>query len=403
MKRLRIEKWSGQLLKPRTASSRTRSRPCCQATNSPFSCSRTYSSSSAAQQNPPSDDLILENDEPLEALESSLPRSWPSPPPQAALSSAKLAALHARLDLPKKLPLQTMARTLVDPSADPNAHFNNASLATLGGSIMSYHVSEWLLCTYPRLPMTVLFAAAYAYNGPKTLQLVAREWGVETAAAPGAEVDPGLLQFSKLAPGTRLANREGGSVRPDAKSYFRKGISSSVVYDDEFGDTIPKDSEANAPLPTEDAYANFVKAVVGSIYLHAGREAAKSFVKAHILSRYLDISRLFQFKEPVRELSRLCAREGFEYPVARILSETGRLSRHPVFVVGIFSGPDKLGEGQGPSLQEARTRACVMALKSWYLYSPGNNVRVPSDMEGGAAETQAPWEPVHIDIGEVIH
>ena len=39
------------------------------------------------------------------------------------------------------------------------------------------------------------------------------------------------------------------------------------------------------------------------------------------------------------------------------------------------------------------------ALKAWYVYSPGNKVRVPSDMmeEGAPA-----WTPPHIDIGEII-
>lgn len=260
---------------------------------------------------------------------------------------------------------------------------------------MSYHVSEWLLTTYPRLPMTVLFAAQYAYAGPRTLQLVGREWGVETAAAPGPEVDPGYLQFAKLQPGQSVVSNHGGaSIRPDKHSYFRRGISSRVVYDDEFGDTIPKGHEQAAPLPTEHAYANFVKAVVGAVYLHSGSAAAKTFVKSHILARYLQMPTLFQFREPVRELARLCAREGFEYPTARILSETGRRSISPVFNVGIFSGRDKLGEGSGPSLNEARTRACVFALKAWYLYSPGKDVKVPSDKD---------FEAVHIDMGEVIH
>ncbi|RDL33772.1 RNase III [Venustampulla echinocandica] len=408
MKRLRIERWSGQLLTPRT---RTRTiQPCClrqQQQKLASYTARSYSSSSAAKHPSPDDELVFEDEgEHPELSASDYPSipSYPSPLPSAALESAKLAALHARLGIPKKLPLQTMARTLVDPSADPHKHFNNASLAQLGGSIMSYHVSEWLLCTYPRLPMTVLFAAQYAYSGPKTLQLVAREWGVETAAAPGEEVDPGLLQFSKLEPGTKYgANREGGTVRPDSRSYYRRGISSRVVYDDEFGDAIPKLKDQNEPLPAELAYSNFVKAVIGAIYLHSGAEPAKTFVKRHILSRHLAMPGLFQFKLPVRELSRLCNREGFEYPVARILSETGRLSRHPVFVVGIYSGKDKLGEGSGPSLQEAKTRACVASLKAWYLYSPGKDVPVPSDMESGKGAGERGWEPVHIDMGEVIH
>ncbi|KAH6717044.1 ribonuclease III domain-containing protein [Leptodontidium sp. MPI-SDFR-AT-0119] len=402
MKRIRLERLGGQLLSPRK-----NTRPCCLRPPPSTSC---LASSTTHQQirsqsslSPPSmvDEVVYEDGEesdphPLKERHPSSP--YPSPIPDAALRSAKLAALHARLSLPKTLPLQTMARTLVDPSADSNTNFNNASLAQIGGSLISFHVSEYLLCTYPRLPISVLFAAAYAYNGPKTLQMIGREWGVEPAAVPGSEVDPGYLQFAKLQAGTKVESQVG-TVRAD-KSFYRRGMSSRVVYDDEFGDTIARDRDETAPLPSETAYSNFVKAVVGALYMHAGREAAKTFVKQHILSRHLEISTLFQFKEPVRELSRLCTREGFEYPVARILSETGRRSRSPVFVVGIYSGNDQLGEGAGASLPEARLRASVAALKAWYLYSPGNNVPVPSDTE---APNARPWEPVHIDMGEVIH
>jgi len=290
-----------------------------------------------------------------------------------------------------------MARTLVDPSADSDWQFNNAGLAQIGGSLMSYHVSEHLVATYPRLPIAVLFAAAYAYSGPKTLQLIAKEWGVEDAAAPGSEVDPGLLQFSKMKPGTRFPS-EVGSVRND-RDFFRRGLSSRMVYDDDFGDKVQKDADESAPLPTEKAYANFVKAVVGSLYLHCGREQAKRFVKQHILARHLNVSQLFRFKDPVRELARLCQRENFDHPIARMLSETGRQSRSPVFVVGIYSGEDKLGEGAGASLPEARIRASANALKAWYLYSPGPDARVPSEMEQPGAKE---WEPAHIDIGEIV-
>lgn len=40
----------------------------------------------------------------------------------------------------------------------------------------------------------------------------------------------------------------------------------------------------------------------------------------------------------------------------RLLKETGRFSNSPVFVVGIYSGQDKLGEGFGSSLKMAEYR-----------------------------------------------
>ena len=46
------------------------------------------------------------------------PEDLPSPDPSRAHTSAKLAALHARLNISHKVPLETLARALVDPSAD---------------------------------------------------------------------------------------------------------------------------------------------------------------------------------------------------------------------------------------------------------------------------------------------
>ncbi|KAH6685892.1 54S ribosomal protein L3 [Plectosphaerella plurivora] len=359
------------------------------------------------------------------ATEAALPESlaeeavktpYPSPLPSKARSSAKLAALHARLSLPEKLPLETLARCLVDPSADMNPHFNNVNLALVGKGLISYHVSERLVVSYPRLPMVVLFEAVRAYAGPEALNNVAKSWGVDQAAAPGEEVDPGLLQFS-MDPQAGIRHTQWGYVRREAamldKFKWRRGVSSRVVLDNEFGDAVHEkktpenlDAAAEEDLATaernkirHDAHSAFVQSVVGALYVHAGRDAARAFVDAHVLARRVDLERLFHFSLPTRELAMLCAREGFEPPVARLLSETGRKSRTPVYVVGIYSGADKLGEGSAASLDFARQKASMNALKSWYLYSPGQNVRVPSDM---LREGAKPWQPVHIDMGEII-
>jgi dsRNA-specific ribonuclease len=335
------------------------------------------------------------------------------------LSSAKLAALHARLSLSEKLPLQTLARALVDPSADDNPNFNNANLAFLGSSLINYHTAEWLICRYPRLPMGILYEAMRGYAGPESLSLVAKHWGVESVAVPGEEVDAGLLQFSDHSEGGG-EHLKVGHVRAEAqmidKHRWRRGISSRVVYDDDFGDTVhdsAPSTNGEAKTPGEIAAASlvkfeklqdaaraaFVRAVTGAIYIHCDREAAKAFVQAHMLSRSLPLHQLFSFKQPTKALARLCAREGFDRPVARLESETGRLSRTPVFVVGIYSGKDKLGEGAAASLVFARQKAAMNALKAWYLYSPGNDVRVPSDM---LVEKARPWQAPYIDIGEII-
>lgn len=349
---------------------------------------------------PTTQEEVIFEDDMNNALQHQISASgaYPSPTPEAARQSAKLAALHARLQLPQKLPLETLARTLVDVSADANKDFNNEQLAQIGSSLLSLHVAEWLMATYPRLPMAVLYSAMNAYIGKQTLLQMAREWGIDSAAAPGSEVDPGLLQYSKVKPGATLPT--GTAIRPNSEWNYRRGMSSRAVYDDEFGDVVTRNMSQETQT-AEAAHAQFVRAVIGSIYLNAGRAEAKQFIRNHVLTRHLAIDKLFVFETAARDLSRLCAREDFDFPVARLLSETGRGSRHPVYVVGIYSGKDKLGEAAGASLDEARTRAAVAALKSWYMYSPnpgkGVNVKVPSDVEGGGE-----WKGIHVDLGEIV-
>lgn len=361
--------------------------------------------------------------------------------------SGKIAALHARLSLPSKLPLQTLARCLIDPSVDARPGYNNAPLAILGQDLLGYYTSEHLLCHYPRLPMPVLFAAQYAFVGPATLGALRAEWGVEVVAAPGQEVDPGLLQLKRVAAGNALSEDRMTlkkdmpsasrlrSVRRNEPAHFRRGMSSRIVYDDEFGDLQAGVSDPDgapyigAPISSrreesntdevskqqaqeqspsdgvtvEAASASFVRALAGAIHLHAGPSASKAFHAEHVLSRHLQLHQLFNFTHPTRDLSRLCLRENFEPPVARLISETGRHSRSPVFVVGVFSGDEKLGEGAGSSLNEARVRAAAAALRGWYLYSPTpDDIVLPSDMELAEVKARKTWKAQMVDVGEII-
>ena len=322
----------------------------------------------------------------------------PSPHPKAAEHSTRLFALRSRLSLPPRFPLPVLARTLIHPSADADPAFNNASLSILGRHLLGYYTSEWLLCNYPRLPMEVVFAAAEAYIGPKALAIVAREWGIEAAAEPGGEVDPGLLQFKRIASGNDLPS----VFQQQAPWKWNITTTHKIMTTDEFGsETAPVDPHTlqNTPVPLEVAAQSFVRALIGALHVHLGSPLVKRFFRDHFLSRHLDMSTLFDFSTPTRDLSRLCAREGFEAPVARLISETGRLSRYPVFVVGVYSGKDKLGEGAGSSLDEARIRAAAAALKSWYLYKP-IEATVPSSTEGGIDANK--WRPNFVDCGEVI-
>lgn len=142
-----------------------------------------------------------------------------------------------------------------------------------------------------------------------------------------------------------------------------------------------------------------VRAIFAGVYLHeGGLSAVRQFIRLHILSRKLEIEQLFLIKKPTVELARLCSREGFAAPVARLHAETGRRSSHAVFVVGVYSGEECLGEGHGGSLDEARIRASTNALKAWYLYSPLEKTAPSLKLE----DQKAKFKPAFVDVGEVI-
>ncbi|KDN50692.1 hypothetical protein RSAG8_01190, partial [Rhizoctonia solani AG-8 WAC10335] len=256
---------------------------------------------------------------------------WSSlqPPPASALS-----ALAARLCLPvdsnassgHTVTLPLLAQTVTHPSfvalhqqhyphETPPAH--NGLLAALGNQLMGLFATEWVITTYPHLPTNVVKAAVTAYVGPTTSAMLAREWG----ALP-------LVRWMRTT----------------------KTLTKEAVYHD-------------------DALASVARAIVGLVYHSNGSsiEEARKIVHAHFLNRELDIRPLLKYKDPKLALIHTTRKYQREPPISRLLQESGRQTNSPTFIVGIFSGEDKLGEGFGSSLKMAEYRAAENAMHRLYL------------------------------------
>ncbi|KAG9088562.1 hypothetical protein FRC06_001973 [Ceratobasidium sp. 370] len=267
---------------------------------------------------------------------------WASlqPPPLSALS-----ALAARLRIPvssdsdakSAITLPILAQVVTHPSFVPlhQHHYphelppaHNGMLAALGNSLMGLFATEWLAATYPHLPTQVLKAAVSAYVGPVSASAVAREWG----AVP-------LVRWQRT-PSTPV----------------RQGI----MHD--------------------DAIASIARALTGLIYHAAGSmDDARAFVHAHFLSREFDLRSLLKFSNPKMALVNAVRKYQREPPTSRLLAESGRASNSPTFVVGVFSGEDKLGEGFGSSLKMAEHRAAEDAMHRLYLTrQPSSDFKLPT-------------------------
>lgn len=266
-------------------------------------------------------------------------------------SQAKLipsvVALHARLALPASVPLSALATSLNAKTGSDYA--NNEQLAIFGANFLSYYTSEYLLARYPRLPLSVVRAATDAYIGDVSLyDLSKNQWGIQEDTQSKLDRylngEPQIFQFGKL----QFENEV---------SVPEKGIK-------QFKD------DDSAAISVYKAHANFARSVISVIYAAEGEEAAKKFIHEHILSRKVDIEKMFQFKESGKLLSILLKSQNLAPFTIKLLSETGRQSNSSVFVVGCYTGDQLLSTAEGTSLKEARVKATTKSLLAWYLYQP---------------------------------
>lgn len=223
------------------------------------------------------------------------------------------------------LPLSVEARQQVPELHESMAH--NAELATLGNALLGLIASEHFHLKYPHLPTRVLKAFVSAYVGPSTLADVGADLGI-------------------LAQGVQRWDRTGNSV---------------VIK------IVKGRKTASVSLLSKDVAAQSVRAMVAVLFQELGMAATRGFVQSQLLSRRLDLASLIKFHDPKRVLSATCKKYKKPTPQSRLLAESGRKSISPIFVVGVYSGAVKLGEGSGSSIRMAEFRAAEDALRRLYL------------------------------------
>ncbi|KAH0582748.1 hypothetical protein H2248_010662 [Termitomyces sp. 'cryptogamus'] len=251
------------------------------------------------------------------------PETWAStrPPPPSALSAFAhrigLASVLSTSDSVLRVCTHSSFPTLQQQFApDERKVQTNAQLAPLGNALLGLFATEFIHTAYPHLPTRVLKAAVSAQVGTQTCAAVAQEMG----AAP-------LLRWH----------------RSDDVSH-------------------------------SDALASVPRAITALIYEKLSLLSARQFVHSYFLSREIDLRGMIKFRHPKIALLEMIKKLNREYPKSRLLKETGRYSNSPIFVVGIYSGADKLGEGFGSSLRMAEYRAAEDALHRVYL------TRVPNHL-----------------------
>lgn len=296
-------------------------------------------------------------------------------------------------------------RPLSLPGQGQTTHAHNGALAALGNSLLGTFATELVLDQFPHLPTRAVKAALTLYVGPKSLAQVAHaSWGVGPSRLERALVgreDEGKVSRKDRAYGHLVQGRGGarphgnevgakeGAAGPGLLRWNRKvgGGCRLDSRDDVRGETDIACAQATSPTKDavlfEDALASVARALVGVVHETHGFAAARHFCRTHFLSRLVpspssvsasastaaasDILPLLKFSNPHRVLNLSLASHSLPPLRHALLKESGRLSAHPTFVSGAFSGETKLGEGFGSSVRMSEWRASEDALRRVYL------------------------------------
>lgn len=110
--------------------------------------------------------------------------------------------------------------------------------------------------------------------------------------------------------------------------------------------------------------ANSFEAVVGSLYLDQGYDAAKKFITKSILSTFDDILKSGSWMDPKSHLQELAQSQDNATPVYKVISEEGP-DHDKTFSVGVFVNNELRGQGTGPSKQAGQQKAAEAALATY--------------------------------------
>jgi ribonuclease-3 len=110
--------------------------------------------------------------------------------------------------------------------------------------------------------------------------------------------------------------------------------------------------------------ANCYEAVVGSLYIDQGYDAAKRFIETSLLTTFDEILKTGSWMDPKSHLQEIVQSQEGHTPVYKVLSEDGP-DHDKIFTVGAFVDGNLRGKGTGPSKQAAQQQAAIAALKKY--------------------------------------
>lgn len=123
------------------------------------------------------------------------------------------------------------------------------------------------------------------------------------------------------------------------------------------GEAKDKDSKARQFI-----LADAVEAIIGSIYLDSGTEAAEKFIQEKIISKLDYILENKLYFDPKSKFQEMAQEKYSITPHYKVLSESGP-DHDKIFEVGLYLSEELVSRGKGSSKQEAQVKAAEAGTK----------------------------------------
>lgn len=118
--------------------------------------------------------------------------------------------------------------------------------------------------------------------------------------------------------------------------------------------------------------ANSYEAVVGSLYLDQGYEAANKFIHDSLITTFQDILDSGSWMDPKSHFQEAAQSKEGSTPVYKVMSEEGP-DHDKVFTVGVYVNGKLKGQGVGPSKQAGQQKAAEVALAAYKTGTPSDS------------------------------
>lgn len=252
---------------------------------------------------------------------------------------ASLKAFKARsgIDLPPNVLLNALTHKSYTAREDTSERYK-----VMGKAALSYFVTEAVMCQYPNMPAGACNSMVQSLTGRPACASIGKQLGITL-----------VMRWKNII------------EKKDSEMLMKRKAR--------------KDERVASDLGEAAAVGSVVESLIGALHQEAGAAVARNFIKAHFLSRSVDVEAhvdlYLKLREPRLLLWRICKTKGLAPPVARLMKETGRLSASPIFIVGMYSGILKVGEGYGSSTKMAETKVQFIILQLGHKRCSLNTLR----------------------------